>query len=418
MLCIILKNDVGHKFKIYYPKFWKMISYKEALNIINSLSITPVGEELIPLKDGLNSILSKKIVSPIHMPPFNQSAMDGYAVHFDDTTNKTFKLVGEVAAGDDASEMVLNEGEALRIFTGAMVPDTANAVIMQEKVDITDTHITINDSLENGKNIRLIGEQIKKGDLALNEGTQLNAAAIGYLKGLGITEVKVYKQPKIAIIVTGNELIDNNDKLTPGKIFESNGWMIENALKELHFNQINHFKLPDNYNQTKSLIATLSSEFDVLLFSGGISVGDYDFVGKSLTDLKSEQYFYKINQKPGKPLYFGKLNNAYIFGLPGNPAASLNSLYIYVYPLLNKFFNLNKQLPVIKLPVRNNYTKKDNKTHFLKATINADMQLEILDAQSSAMLKSFALANCLAIVPEQSKTITPKDVLEAFLLPF
>ncbi|GAB4256105.1 MAG: molybdopterin molybdotransferase MoeA [Vicingaceae bacterium] len=395
-----------------------MISYKEALNIINSLSITPVGEELTPLKYGLNRILSKKIVSPIHMPPFNQSAMDGYAVHFDEITNKNFKLVGEVAAGDDASGMVLNKGEAVRIFTGAMVPDTANAVIMQEKVDITDTHITINEHLENGKNIRLIGEQIKKGDLALNEGTQLNAAAIGYLKGLGITEVYVYKQPKIAIIVTGNELIDNDDKLTPGKIFESNGWMIENALKALHFNQINHFKLPDNYNQTKSLIATLSSEFDVMLFSGGISVGDYDFVGKSLTDLKSEQYFYKINQKPGKPLFFGKLNNAYIFGLPGNPAASLNSLYIYVYPLLNKFFNLNKQLPVIKLPVINNYTKKDSKTHFLKATINADMQIEILDAQSSAMLKSFALANCLAIVPEQAKSILPNDVLEAFLLPF
>jgi molybdopterin molybdotransferase len=314
-----------------------MISIKDAIQLVKS-NCNPLLKEVIkPLEKSGNYRLYKDVYSPIDMPPFRQSAMDGYALNLHNSTN--YKLIGEIKAGDDASP-ILKIGEAIRIFTGSPVPDSANTVIMQEKVSANNDTISLEKSAVSiNQNIRPKGEQVTKGDLALKKGTKLTPAAIGYLTGLGITEVSVYKKPSIAIVTTGNELVEAGQSLQYGKIYESNSKMLQNALYNLKFYDLTIHKIKDDYDETQSTLNKLINTKDLVLISGGISVGDYDFVGKALQQLNVEQCFYKVMQKPGKPLYFGKKDSTTIFALPGNPAAALTCFYIYVYIALQKMMN-------------------------------------------------------------------------------
>ncbi len=304
-----------------------MISVEQASKIIfESIDFTNKSVE-IALSDALGYVLYHDVISPINMPPFRQSAMDGYAINLHDSHN--YALIGEVKAGD-GHQLHLKPGDAVRIFTGAAVPDSANAVVMQEKTSIKDNALTIDSSVVVNENIRPLGEQVLEGQVALKKGAKLNPAAIAYLATLGITQVKVYQKPTIAIIVTGNELAEAGENLQHGQIYESNAIMLRIALKQMGYDKISFHKVADNYNDTLNLLDNVISNNEVILVSGGISVGDYDFVGKALAELNVVEHFYKVNQKPGKPLFFGKKDDKIIFALPGNPAASLSCFYIYV----------------------------------------------------------------------------------------
>lgn len=212
------------------------------------------------------------------MPPFRQSAMDGYALHRHD--DLSYKLIGEVKAGD-GHEPELKKGEAVRIFTGAPVPDSANAVIMQEKVVVNGKSITILEQIPLEHNIRPLGEQVKAGAIALKKNTKLTPAAIGYLLSLGITEVSVYKKPSIAIVTTGNELVEPGQDLPHGKIYESNSKMLLSALYNLKFYDVTLYTVEDNYPKTVEKLNAVINTNDLVIITGGISVGDYDFVGKA-----------------------------------------------------------------------------------------------------------------------------------------
>ena len=391
-----------------------MISIKEAITSVK-LNVNPLLKKTTKSVEKAGGyVLFEDIYSPINMPPFRQSAMDGYGLNLHD--NLSYSLIGEVKAGD-GHQPVLKKGEAVRIFTGAPVPDTANAIMMQEKVKTDGDIITIEHQISMEHNIRPFGEQVKAGDIALKKGTKLTPAAIGYLISLGITSVSVFKKPNIAIVTTGNELIEAGQKLSYGKIYESNSKMLLSALYSLKFYDVTLHNVEDHYSKTVEKLNAVINENDLVLITGGISVGDYDFVGKALKELEVEELFYKVKQKPGKPLFYGKKGDTQIFALPGNPAAALSCFYVYVYIALQKMMNRDVlELPRIEAKSTSHFEKKGDRPQFLKA-IYDNGEVEILEGQNSSMLQTFALSNALVYAPETITKIVEGDSVEVIQLP-
>ncbi|TJY34649.1 molybdopterin molybdotransferase MoeA [Pontimicrobium aquaticum] len=391
-----------------------MISIEEAITIVKEHTKPLTNHETKALKDCLGKTLAADVFSPINMPPFRQSAMDGYAVYKHDSN--TYKIIDEVKAGD-GHQPRLQSGEAVRIFTGAPVPNSANAIIIQEHVSIDNNTLTANNPITLNANIRPLGEQTKKDDVALKRGTKLTPAGIGFLTSLGITEVMINKPTSIALVVTGNELAKAGKPLKYGQIYESNAIMLSSALNDLGYMNVEIFSVEDDYQSTYNVLQEAISNNDMVLVSGGISVGDYDFVGKALLDLGVKQLFYKVKQKPGKPLFFGKKDDTLVFALPGNPASALSCFYIYVYTALQRVSG-NEHFELLKSTAKSisNFTKKGDRAQFLKAIYNND-KVEILEGQNSSMIHTFALANALVYVPENLHEIAINDTVNVILLP-
>ena len=391
-----------------------MISVERAIDIVDSNCHASQNSVTKPVMEALGYVLFEDVISPINMPPFRQSAMDGYALNLSD--NNTYSIIGEVKAGDDYHP-VLKVGEAVRIFTGAPVPDAANAVIMQEKTEVEGSLLKLMSSVNKNDNIRPLGEQVLKGDIALRKSVKLTPAGIAYITSIGITKVKIHRKPSIAIVVTGNELAEAGKELEYGQIYESNALMLNTALKQLGYNTVSIHKVEDNYDSTFQLLNNVINQHDVVLVSGGISVGDYDFVGKALNELDVEELFYKVNQKPGKPLFFGKKEDKIIFALPGNPAAALSCFYMYVLLAIEKSIgNDNFSLHKTKALSISDFIKKGERAQFLKAIYHKG-KVEILEGQNSSMLHTFALANALVFLSETAESITINDEVEVILLP-
>jgi len=255
-----------------------LITVEEAIKIIdlNSSLNHKTEQKKIALCEGF--VLSEEITSPINMPPFRQSAMDGYAINMHDS-NK-YSLLGEIKAGDSKNPP-LKKGEAVRIFTGAAVPDNANCVVMQEKVIRNKEEIEVQNKPLLQENIRPLGEQSQIGEVALKKGTLLNPAAIGFLTTLGITSANVYKKPSIAVIATGNELVASGQTLKHGQIYESNSLMLSVALNKYGYPNNEIHRVPDDYPSTLELLKNTIENKDIIIISGGISVGDFDYVGKA-----------------------------------------------------------------------------------------------------------------------------------------
>lgn len=388
-----------------------MIKVEEAIAIIEANS-TKMATKQIGVAKALGYILAEKVISPINMPPFRQSAMDGYA--FAHSIRHQYDIVGISQAGD-YSNIKLKATEAIRIFTGAFVPDSADTVVMQEHVMANKDSILIAAMPEKNTNVRPKGEQIAKDDIVFEPNTFITPAAVGFLASLGITEIEVYKKPKVAILVTGNELVAPGEKLKKGKIFESNSIMLQAALQTIGIEKTKVFRVKDNLKATKNALKNILKKNDIVLVSGGISVGDYDFVKEALLQNDVKELFYKINQKPGKPMFFGSKNETLVFALPGNPASSLTNFYIYVAPAVKNrmgFAEIHKPKVVRKLnsDIKNN----TGKTLFLKAKYD-ETNVTVLDSQSSAMLNTFAVANSLLIVPEHIENYKKGE--EVVLLP-
>lgn len=391
-----------------------MISVEEAKELIKE-SVSPLAIKEVDVIDALDYYLAESIIAPISIPSFNQSAMDGYAFCFEDI-NQSIAIVDEVAAGDVRS-VESKKGNAVRIFTGAKIPDGYDAVVMQELTAVNDNQLTVSDAgLKLGGNIRLKGSQIKEGDIALEKGAKVTAATVGFISALGFTKVKVHEAPRVAIIATGNELVKPGNELKEGQIFESNTFMLQAALNKMLITPTITV-VEDDQLATQQAIEVAIKNNELVLLSGGISVGDYDFVKESLDNLGVEDVFYKIKQKPGKPLFFGKTSSCYVFGLPGNPAAALSCFYQYAYPSINLMKgNSVAFLSKVNLPITKTVKKKTGRSVFYKGLTDFK-SVTTLEGQGSDMLKSFSLANCLIYIPAEKEIIEQGEIVEAHLLP-
>ncbi len=389
-----------------------MISVNEAFSILNKLTFSLKEKEVL-LGNARNYILAETLLSPINMPPFRQSNMDGFAISLHESLSYT--IIGEIKAGDFFTE-TLQPGQAVKIFTGAAVPDSAHAVIQIEKVTLNGNHILLEEIIWPETNVRPLGSQIKTNEIALEKGTFLNAAAIGFLAGLGFTKIKVNQKPTIGIVITGNELVQPGQPLPAGKVYESNAIMLQSAIYNAHFNDIILYQTHDDFENTKNILKKAIDENDVVLVSGGISVGDYDFVGDALKSLEVETLFYKVNQKPGKPLLAGKLKDKIIFALPGNPAASLTCFYIHVLPTLQRLSGMEASYESkTTMNLAHDYEVNNSRDQFLKATMEGN-EVTILPHQDSSMLDSFALANALVFLPNGNYQKTKGDKVAVFVI--
>ncbi|HEA30889.1 MAG TPA: molybdopterin molybdenumtransferase MoeA [Leeuwenhoekiella sp.] len=389
-----------------------MITVEDALRRIDEH--TALGSKIeISLAEAYGYILAENVLAPISMPPFRQSSMDGYALQWSE--NKAYTVVGEVQAGI-ARNSALQRGEAVRIFTGARVPDDADTVIIQEHTTREAAVLNIDKMPPLKANIRPKGEQVQTGDLVLEEGTVLNEAAIGFLAGLGFHTVPVFEPPKVGILVTGNELQQPGQPLREGQIYESNSITLQMALKCAGIPEVSLERVGDDLGETVNAVKKLLQNCDLLLISGGISVGDYDFVQEALEKNEVHEVFYKINQKPGKPLWFGTQGKKKVFALPGNPASSLTCFYVYVWPALRKIrgvktYKTKEKTAKLETPIKNPF----GKVLFLKATVS-DGEARQLGAQASSMLKSFAICNALLIVPADKEVINPGEEIRYIAL--
>lgn len=390
-----------------------MITVSEAKSIIaeNVKSLSPVE---LPLSDAAGHTLAVDVISNLDIPPFPQSAMDGYAIIFDD--KKEFFIRGEMAAGT-SEQFTIQNGEAARIFTGAPLPAGADTVVMQEKVTVDEGKIFINDEkLSQGNNVRNKGAEIQEGTLAMSGNSYLSPAAVGFLASIGVEKVSVFPFPSVSIIVTGNELQIPGEKLAYGKVYESNSFSLRAALQKAGVKEINILQAIDNLRVLSDKLEEALQKSDVVLLTGGVSVGDYDFVIEASKACGVQQLFHKIKQRPGKPLFFGMKQDKLVFGLPGNPSSVLNCYYNYVLPSLEILSRRKNSVQIISARLTNNYIKKAGLTHFLKGHFQ-DGSVTVLSGQESFKLSSFAQANCLIRLEEEGTNYVANEMVEVLLLP-
>lgn len=391
-----------------------MITVAEAKHIIstNATALNPVTLSLI---DAIGKVLAADVFATVDIPAYPQSAMDGYAFAFDDL-QKELIIEGEMAAGS-SSTIELTTGKTIRIFTGAPVPAGADTVVMQEKVRTENGLLIIeDDKLQRNSNVRPAGSEIKAGELALQKGSILSAAAIGFLAGIGVIEVSVIPDPVIGLIVTGNELQQPGNALAYGQVYESNSFSLTAALQSLHLSLSKVYTAKDNPDELTAALQQALAESDLVLLTGGVSVGEYDFVIRAAENCGVQQQFHKIKQRPGKPLFFGKKDEKLVFGLPGNPSSVLTCFYEYVTEALSLQTKRLLQLKAVQTVLAKDCKKAPGLTHFQKAYYDGEKVLP-LTAQESYKLNSFAMANCLLVLDGEKEEYQTNDPVTIHLLP-
>jgi molybdopterin molybdotransferase len=394
----------------------EMISVADAKNIIgeNSFVAAPA---VMALQDAGGLVLAEDIFAGIDVPAFPQSSMDGYAFSFREwKKGNHLRLSGEMAAGAGRVNNIL-PGEAVRIFTGAVVPPGADTVLVQENSKLENGELIVgDDKLQVGDYVRPQGSEIKKGSLALSKETRLTPAAIGYLAGMGYNKVSVYPKPVVSIIVTGNELQAPGQPLEYGQVYEANSFSLAAALRQLGIGEPAKHYCGDNLEKLAELLNEVLNQSDLVLLTGGVSVGDYDFTQKAAVQCGVETLFHKIKQRPGKPIFFGRKNQKMVFGLPGNPASVLTCFYMYVMPVIEKYTGKKSSLNRATALSGSAVNKPPGITWFLKGYYEAGIA-KTLDAQESFRLSSFARANCLIQLGEDQTSCNPGDPVNIHLLP-
>jgi molybdopterin molybdotransferase len=326
------------------------------------------------------------------------------------------RIKGEIRAGDFKS-ITVEEGYAVKIFTGAPIPSGTDCVVMQEYTQQEDDFVLIKNNVRKHENIRWKGEEIRKGQKVLSRGTALNPMVIGFLAIMGIDKVKVIRKPTAYLIVTGSELVIPGTPLRRGEVYDSNSFSIYSALKDMGIEKISVVRRGDNFVAIRKAFEKAVARSDVIFFSGGVSVGKYDFVRELFEKVGVETIFYKVEQKPGKPIYFGRYKGKIIFGLPGNPVSSLVCFHEYVYPAIRKMTGLypifleEKTLTLLK-----EIGNKGGEVNFLRGRFYRNTVMP-LKHQSSHMLSSFAKANCLIVVPKNRKLLKKGEKVKVHILP-
>ena len=329
---------------------------------------------------------------------------------------QVFTSTGEMAAGA-AERLNIAEGQAVRIFTGAPLPGGANTVVMQEKVEVANGKVMLRDTgLQQFQNVREQGSEIKAGSLAMSKGTFLSPAAIGFLGTIGVAEVDITPAPSVCLILTGNELQDPGKALAFGQVYEANSAMLSAALKQCGVSALKIIHVTDDLRLLQQAIGAALEHADMVLLTGGVSVGDYDFVVAAANNVGVQQCFHRIKQKPGKPLYFGVKDQRIVFGLPGNPSSVLTCFYEYVLPAIGNMMGKTLGLRTSKATLTHSYVKVAGLRHFLKGHV-VEGNVTPLHAQESYRLHSYAGANCLIVLDEDGTAYNAGDEVEVHLIP-
>lgn len=388
-----------------------MISVAEAKNSVLT-NCTELSSISLAMEDAVGYTLSENIFSQNEVPGFRQPSMDGYAIRLADLQKKLL-IQDELPAGS-SKQISLHENACIKVFTGGPIPEGADIVIQKEWVQVLENSIQMTAGfVELGANIRMPGSDIKKGALAFKKGTTISAMHIGYLASMGIKELAVIRKPRVGIIITGNELVQPGNELLPGQVYESNSFALKACLQKQQINAIQLYHVKDNFAATKQTISNALAENDVLLITGGVSVGDYDFVAGACIQQGVQKIFHGVKQKPGKPLFFGKKGDELVFGLPGNPSSVLSCYQQYVYPALSALTGAKQpenNFAKLEIP----FEKKPPLTLFLKAYYESGT-VQILPAQASYQLSAFVTANCWVELAEEASYFAKDQIVKIHL---
>ena len=402
------------------------LDLEEALNQIQQQLAVTEAVETVPIEEALGRVLASSVTAPVSLPPFPASAMDGYALYLtqgEALSETPFTIVGESLAGHPW-EGEIKAGECVRVFTGGVVPPGSNQVIVQEEVAHTSgSQVTFRPHIPSETFVRPVGHDVKAGAQLLGTGTFISPFALGTLAAAGIRQCEVYRKLKVGVFSTGDELVDNSvapEHLGPGQIYDSNRVTVLALLQNESCELVDLGRLPDDEQITLSALKQASEDCDLLITSGGVSVGDADFVTSAIESL-GNLAFWRLNLKPGKPLAMGNIGNCTLFGLPGNPVSTIVTLLLIVKPALRHMAGRNDgqdqiyasavlQTPLKHSPGRAEYQR--GSAHIEQGALTVTSTGD----QSSNRLSSFRDSNCLIHVPKEAGDLVEGTTVE--VIPF
>lgn len=397
----------------------KLKPIKEAMRIIIE-ETKMLGMEDRSLMSSLNKVLAEDVYSNDNLPPFDKSAMDGFAVRSEDLAevskaNAVKLRVKRIIKAGDSGDAVLKRGEAYKIMTGAAVPDGADAVIKIEDVEADDQWVSISRPVKKGHNILKAGEEIKAGDLALAKGKTVRPAEIGLLASLGYTAVKTIKAPSIALLITGDELINAGESLTPGKIRNCNEYSLKALIKNLNSEAVSYGIIKDDPDMIFEKMKEAFENADIVISSGGASVGDYDFIEKILKKIGADVKLSAVAIKPGKPVIFATYNGKLFFGLPGNPLSVINTFEQFVKPAVQKMMGMEdimeEEFPVV---LADEIKSSVGRTNYIYVNIekkNGIYYAHRVGSQSSNALTTVCKANGIVIIDGVTPIVKAGDIV-------
>ena len=399
-----------------------MISFDEANKIINAeFQNFKIRTTEVNLLNSLNYILAEDVISDINLPPFNNSSMDGYAIKYSEGKSK-WKIIGEISAGNYKSFSLTDE-TTTRIMTGGKIPENCTAVVPIEDVTVQDEFVELNNSskLIERQNIRPMGDDIKIDQTSVSKNTILNSRHISAAAACGKKKLKVYDKLRIAVLATGDELVDIDETLTGDKIRGSNLYSLLASINEMNMHPVDLRFVSDVKTELESKIkSALDSDIDILITTGGVSVGKYDYVPEIFEKLGVDIKFRKVNIKPGKPMVFGTFNQKdhpiFVFGLPGNPVSSYVGFQLFIKRNIYKLFGVDYQNN-FNANLLEDIRKKDSKRNFMRGLFRYDNILkryfvEKLASQSSGNIVTTSKANCLIVVEEDKNFIEKGESVE------
>lgn len=395
-----------------------LLSVEKTLEQIKK-AIQPIkAQHKLAIRDALGHTLAENVISTINVPPCRNSAMDGYAINskiLDSSDSIQLSVVGTAFAGTPFQGNVA-VNQCIRIMTGAMMPDDCDSVIMQEDTQRDDDVISISNQHRCGQNVRHPGEDIKKGSIVLSAGKEISPADLGLLSSIGIAEVSTYRKPVIAFFSTGDELKSLGESLNPGEIYDSNRYTLFGMLKKMDVELLDLGVIADDKALIKKTLETAADSADMILTSGGASVGEADYVSEILQE-SGNVNFWKIAMKPGKPLAFGTINNKPYFGLPGNPVSVMATCYLFVQPAITRLKGLDdSQHLSLRAKCINALKKAPGRTDFqrgiLKQTADGELVVDTTGLQGSHILTSMSIANCFIVIPQDSGNVNAGETVE------
>lgn len=398
-----------------------MIDFDDALTQLLQGHACRLKTVSLPLAQVANRILAQDLTARYPSPMFDNSAMDGYAVCDPEGNLREFTIVSRTQAGDTAHQP-LAEGEAVRIFTGAPLPENTTAVVMQEQTEAADGRLQVNAEIEAGQNMRMQAEEIEVGQTILEAGSKLDAAALGLAASQGYDQLPVYERLRVLVVSTGNELTEPGRPLSDGHIYDANRYQLLAWLQSLGIDATDGGMVADDLAQTEAMLKQAAGQYDAVITSGGASVGEADYLKQAIENIGSLTT-HTLAIKPGKPFAWGRIGETAVFILPGNPVAAFVTAHMLLQPVLNKMAGKSRSvwlLPQIRVKADFATRKGIKRREFLRVQLSADASgrtvARLLPNQGSAMLSTCVAADALCEVPAW-QTVAPGDEMNVYLLP-